>query len=154
MGFNRYYNMPSPCYLASVLLFQLHGDIVSHMQVLATRTPTVQNTKYLDPYQWSHISFSCLFSRQWCRDVASGIDRHLDITFGLHVVCVPFKLIYAHCTQGRDCSFTIIQTVVPISWHNTFLSYIKYKLKEHLKKLLVQPMVVGLSNLPITKKVQ
>ena len=24
--------------------------------------------------------------RQWCRDVASGTDRHLDITFGLQVV--------------------------------------------------------------------
>ena len=34
----------------------------------------------------NHISFSCLFLRQWCSDVASGADRHLDITFGLQVV--------------------------------------------------------------------
>ena len=27
-----------------------------------------------------------MFWRQWCRDVASGADRHFDITFGLQVV--------------------------------------------------------------------
>ena len=62
------------------------GGIISHMLVLATPFSTVHNSKYLDPYHWSHISFSCLFLRQWCRDVASGADRHLDITFGLHLV--------------------------------------------------------------------
>ena len=69
-----------------VVLFQLHGGIVSHMQVLATLSSTVHKTKNLGPYHWSHIRFSCLFLRQWCGDVASGVDRHLDITFGLHVV--------------------------------------------------------------------
>ena len=44
------------------------------------------NTKYLGPYHWSRISFSCLFLTQWCRDIASGTDKHLDITFGLQVV--------------------------------------------------------------------
>ena len=44
---------------ASVVLFQLHGGMVSHMQVLATPSSTVHNTKYLDPYHWKHISFSC-----------------------------------------------------------------------------------------------
>ena len=50
--------MPSP-YLdpASVMLFQLHGGTVSHMQALATPSLTV------------HV------------DVASGADRLLDITF-------------------------------------------------------------------------
>ena len=47
-GFIRY--MPSPYYPTSVVLFQLHGGIVSHMQVLATPSSTVHNTKYLDPY--------------------------------------------------------------------------------------------------------
>ena len=37
-------------YPASVVLFQLHGGIVSHMQVLPTSSSTVHNTKYLDPY--------------------------------------------------------------------------------------------------------
>ena len=54
---------PSPFYPASVVLFQLHGGIVNHMQVFPTPSSTVHNTKYLDPY---HISFSCLFLRQWC----------------------------------------------------------------------------------------
>ena len=66
--------------VSSIVLFQLHGVMVSHMQVLATPSSTVQNTKYMDPYHWNHISFSCLFLRPWCRDVASGVDRHLDIT--------------------------------------------------------------------------
>ena len=72
--------MPSPFYPASAVLFQLHGGMVSHMQVSATLPSTVHNTKYLDPYLRNHISFSCLFLKQWCRDVASGADRHLDIT--------------------------------------------------------------------------
>ena len=77
-GFLRY--MPSPFYSASVVLFQLHGGMVSHMQALATPSCT----HYLDTYHWKHINFGCLFMRQWCRDVASGADRHLDI--GLQVV--------------------------------------------------------------------
>ena len=40
--------MPSPSYPASVVLFQLHGGMVSHLQVLATPSSTVNNTKYLD----------------------------------------------------------------------------------------------------------
>ena len=55
--------------------------MVSHMQIVATPSSTVHNNKYFDPYHSKHISFSCLFLRQWCRDVASGTDRHLDITF-------------------------------------------------------------------------
>ena len=58
----------------------------SVIQVLPTPSSTVHNTKYLDPYHSNHISFSWLFLRQWCRDVASGADRHLDITFRLQVV--------------------------------------------------------------------
>ena len=41
---------PSPFYPASVVLFQLHGGMVSHMQVIPTPSSTVLNTKYLDPY--------------------------------------------------------------------------------------------------------
>ena len=77
-GFVRY--MPSPFYPSSLVLFQLHGGMVSHIQVLATHFLTI----HLDPYLWNHTSFSCLFLRQWCRDVASGADRLLDI--GLQVV--------------------------------------------------------------------
>ena len=85
MGFVRY--MPPPFYPASVVFFQLHGGMVSHMQALTTPSSTVNNTKYLDPYHRNHnISFSCFFLRQLCRDVTSGADRHLDITFGLQVV--------------------------------------------------------------------
>ena len=47
-GFVRY--MPSPFYPSNVAFFQLHGGMVSHMQVLATHFSTVHNTKYLDPY--------------------------------------------------------------------------------------------------------
>ena len=36
--------MPSPFYSASVVLFQLHGGMVSHMQALATPSSTVHNT--------------------------------------------------------------------------------------------------------------
>ena len=36
--------MPSPFYSASVVLFQLHGDMVSHMQALAIPSSTVHNT--------------------------------------------------------------------------------------------------------------
>ena len=48
------------------------------------------------------IRFSCLFLRQFCRDVASGADRHLDITFGLQVVesssvvSVLFREAFSH----------------------------------------------------------
>ena len=66
--------------------FPASWGIISHMLLLATPSLTMYNTKYLDPYHWNHTSFSCLFLRQWCRDVASGADRHLDITFGLHLV--------------------------------------------------------------------
>ena len=41
-GFLRY--MPSPFYSASVVLFQLHGGMVSHMQAFATPSSTVHNT--------------------------------------------------------------------------------------------------------------
>ena len=46
-----YRYMPSPFYPSSVVLFQLHGGMVSHhMQELGTHFSTVHNTKYLDPY--------------------------------------------------------------------------------------------------------
>ena len=83
-GFLRY--MPSPFCPVSVVLFQLHGGMVCNMPVIATPSSTVNNTKYLDPCHKNHISFSSLFLRQLCRDVVSGADRHLDITFGLQVV--------------------------------------------------------------------
>ena len=41
--------MPSPFYPASAALFQLHAGMTSQMQVLATSSPTVHNTKYFDP---------------------------------------------------------------------------------------------------------
>ena len=94
-----FYYLKLTLYPASVVLFQLHGGMVSHMQVLPTPSSTVHNTKYLDPYHWSYISFRCLFLRHWCRDVALGADRHLDITFGLEsssLVCVLFREAFSH----------------------------------------------------------
>ena len=43
--FHRY--MPSPFYSVSVVFFQLHGGMVSHMQALATPSSTVHNTEIL-----------------------------------------------------------------------------------------------------------
>ena len=64
--------MPSPFYPASVVLFQLYGGIVSHMQALAT-----------PPQLYTKLN--------------TWIDRHLDITFGLQVVdslvSVVFKVL-------------------------------------------------------------
>ena len=45
-----YRYMPSHFYPSSVVLFQLHGGMVSQMQELVTHFSTVYNTKYLDPY--------------------------------------------------------------------------------------------------------
>ena len=47
-GLVRY--MPPPLYPIKVVLFQLHGGMNSHMQVLDTPSSTVHNSKYLDPY--------------------------------------------------------------------------------------------------------
>ena len=86
----------TPFYTAIVVLFQAFPG----SWVLATPSSTVHKTKYLDPYHWSHISFSCLFLRQWCRDVTSGADRHLVITFGMQVfhslACVLFRKALNH----------------------------------------------------------
>ena len=79
----------SPFYIAIVKYFHAFPaswGIISHLLVLATQSWTVHNTKYLDPYHWSHINYICLFWRPWCRDVASGSDRHLAISFGLQLV--------------------------------------------------------------------
>ena len=72
--------MPSPFYPASILFLQLHGGMVSLMQALATPSSTVHkiNTWILTmkAYQvW------LLLHKAVIRDVASGADRHLDITF-------------------------------------------------------------------------
>ena len=73
---------PSPFYTVSVVLFQRDECVVSHMQMLTTPLLREQNIKY--SYCWiitsESISYSCLFLRQSCRDVASGIDRHPDST--------------------------------------------------------------------------
>ena len=66
-------------FLSSVVLLKLHGCVVSHMQVLATALLSVHND-YAGPLQLKEFNFSYLFLRQWCRDVASGIDRHPDRT--------------------------------------------------------------------------
>ena len=53
------------------------------MQVLATTLLSVHNllnTHFAGPLQLKEFNFSYLFLRQWCRDVASGIDRHPDRT--------------------------------------------------------------------------
>ena len=36
--------MPSPFYSASIVLFQLHGGMVSHNEALATPSSTIHNT--------------------------------------------------------------------------------------------------------------
>ena len=70
------------CKIASVVLLKLHGCVVSHMPVLATTLLSVHNinTHFAGPLQLKEFNFSNLFLRQWCRDVASGIDRHPDRT--------------------------------------------------------------------------
>ena len=67
-GFLRY--MPSPFYSASVVLFQLHGGTVSHMQALAIPSSTVHKTWIL-----TTESISVLAACSWV--MASGADRHL-----------------------------------------------------------------------------
>ena len=64
--------MPSPFYSASVVLFQFHGGMVSHMQVLPhpTQLYTILNTLILTTESISVVA-AC----------SSGADRHLDITF-------------------------------------------------------------------------
>ena len=49
--------MPSPFYPVSVVFFQLHGGMVRLMQVLATPSSTVHNTKYLDAYHKKAYKF-------------------------------------------------------------------------------------------------
>ena len=39
-----------------------------------------------EPLSVQIVKYWWWFWRQWCRDVASDTDRHLDITFGLQVV--------------------------------------------------------------------
>ena len=55
--------MPSPLYSASVVVFQLHGGWVSHMQALATPS-TVHNTWIL-----TTESISVLAACSWGSDV-------------------------------------------------------------------------------------
>ena len=54
--------MPSPFYPASVVLLQLNGGhlggMVSHIQILAAPSSTVNNTKYLDPYHETLLVFA------------------------------------------------------------------------------------------------
>ena len=74
--------MKSLFYPASVVHFQLHRGVVSHIQVLAIPSSTVHNTIYLDPTTESLLVLvSCLFLRLCCRDVTSGSDRQLDINY-------------------------------------------------------------------------
>ena len=73
--------------------------------VLATLSSTVHNGKYLDLYHWRNISFSCLFMRQWCRCVASGADRHLNITFELQVIENSYLVTKNHLTIPRSPFF-------------------------------------------------
>ena len=67
--------MPSPFYSASVVFFQLHGGMVSHMQALATPSSTVHNTWILTTESISVLA-ACSGDSE-SRDVASGADRHL-----------------------------------------------------------------------------
>ena len=71
--------MPSPFYPSSVVLFQLHGGMVSHMQVLATHFSTVHNINTWIPALLVLAACSC-----GSDEAASVTDRHLDI--GLQVV--------------------------------------------------------------------
>ena len=72
------------------------------------------------------------FCRQWCRDVASGADRHLDITFGLQVVessslvSVLFREVFSHpyisffhlLVKG----FSVIIIIIIINFFRVFFS--------------------------------
>ena len=78
------------CHLLSihaVYYFSSCLDVRSDMQVIATQVCIILNTPFaglpLSLIAFQRVmdwSFSCLFWRQWCRDVASGIFRHLDRT--------------------------------------------------------------------------
>ena len=51
----------------------------SYASISHNPTKSVHNI-YAGPLQLKEFNFSYLFLRQWCRDVASGIDRHPDRT--------------------------------------------------------------------------
>ena len=57
-------------YPASVVLFQLHGGMVSHMQALAIPSLTVHNTKYLI---LSTESILVLAASSWGSDVMYNV---------------------------------------------------------------------------------
>ena len=76
---------PSPFYPASVVLFQLHGGMVSHMQVLATPSSIVHNTKYLDPYHRDHISYSCFFMLKTYTSILVSVELFANRDFKVDV---------------------------------------------------------------------
>ena len=86
---------------------------LSHMQVLASPLLSVHNIKYTrfaGPLPLKAFSFICLFLKQWCRDVASGIDRHPDRTeiyFRLQIQGSP-RLIHCSCTFWRSLNHPYI----------------------------------------------
>ena len=67
--------MTSPFYTASVVLFQLHGSVVSHMQVTATPLLSDHNIKYSFAGSLPTESILVLAACSGGSDVASGADR-------------------------------------------------------------------------------
>ena len=66
-GFVRY--MPSLFYPVSVVLFQLHECMVSHMQVLATNSSTVHSVCYWDFYSFFEFTKKYGFLKLLLRSV-------------------------------------------------------------------------------------
>ena len=102
------------CHIVSIqqALIQLHGGMISHMQVLATPSSIVHNTKSLDPYHWKQISFSCLFFRQWYRYVTTGADGHLDKTF-IRIGCWKVHSFFQSLSKIFFFSFIVNGPCVP-----------------------------------------
>ena len=80
LGTKRPVASPSHFCPASVVLFQLNGG---HGQSYGLATDLLVSNAWI---QLKIVKYWQWFWRQWWRDVASGADRHLDITFGLQVV--------------------------------------------------------------------
>ena len=110
-------------YTANVVLFQAFPaswGIISHMLVLATPSLTVHNTKYLDPYHQSHISFSCLFLLlMWIQvlDTKRPVERGF-VTHFLYSNCSAFPGFSSF--MGDNQSYVSIRIVG--SWSSSLVS--------------------------------
>ena len=105
----------------------------------------------MNPLPLKTFSFSCLFLRQWCRDVASAIDRHgTEIYFRLQIqvinssslVSILFREVFSHPISFfhiqhnsdiiviiifikwvfSECTEAITTSLIPLETRNVLLS--------------------------------